>query len=235
MPAPACSLSAFARWTSCIAVTAAVFAATAGSPEETTPAALPLKTFFADEHARLSDAELDQVVSLAKECGLRDVALVQTFYVLPSSVGRICVTSGKQTLERNTTYECVYMSRIGWHKGDAPPKAKRVGLFWVAKPYKSPVLLRAYQIGEKSIQIQLCDRIRPAFADLVLAQIVSHKVQFKSEECRSAFSALDLSQTESLSKDDDGSYRLDLASNTIVRFKAAKGKVVVTGVEEYII
>jgi hypothetical protein len=69
----------------------------------------------------------------------------------------------------------------------------------------------------------------------VLTQIASHKVRFQSEECRSAFSKLDLSQTESISKEDDGSYRLDLASNTIVRFKAAKGKVVVTGVEEYII
>lgn len=145
------------------------------------------------------------------------------------------MTSGEQTLERNTTYECVYMSRIGWCKGNPPSKAKRFGPFWVAKPYKSPVLLRSYQVGEKEIQVQICGQIRSAFADLVLAQIVSQKVQFKSDECRSAFSKLDLFQIESISKDDDGSYRIDLRSNTILRFKAAKGKVEVTGIEEYII
>lgn len=235
MTASVCFTSAIVRYACACGVILVAFAATAGSADDRTPAAPTVKTVFADEHARLSGAEVDQVVSLAKDCGLRDVAVIQTFYVLPSRVRGICVTSDKKTMDRNTTYECVYASRIGWQANDPPTKAKRAGPFWVTKPYKSPVLLRAYHIEDKRIEIQICDRIRPALADAVLAQILGHKVQFKNEECRSAFSKLDFSQTESISKEDDGSYNIEFASNTILRFEYSMGKVVITDVEDYII
>ena len=216
----------------CISVLGAAvssFAAEASTTEKVAPAVSQLKASFAPE-AALSPADLEQVATLTRQCGLRDVAELQTFYELPSRVRSIYVASSKQTVGRNISFECVYMERIGWHEGGAPPRSKKVGPFWVTKPYKSPVLLRGYQIADRQVQVQICDGIRTALADAVLTQLINHKVQFKDEDCRSQFNKLDLSESQCICRGEGGAYRLDLRSNTIVWFKVQKGVVVVTKV-----
>lgn len=232
----------FSRW--CGLLTAVMFAgcATHKAMIETPVTTFPFRTIYADRDIKLSPAELIEAVSLAEECGLQDVATIETFYIMPTSQRRICVTSPKRVVGRNTRYDRLYMNRIGWTEGGASPDDKQLGAFWVSKPYKRALLWREYLIANKPVHIQICDGVSIAAADKMITLVIDGKVRFENEQCRLAFAALDLSMLDAVLEGEldgtegerDGTFQLSLRSDHLVTFTFQTGQIVVTQVSFFI-
>ncbi len=194
-----------------------------------------IKTEFV-EGAKLSAAEINQVVSLAKQCGIPDVEYVRTFHYLPAGGSGISVTSQERKVGRSVSYDCVMVNRTGWGYPITAERKKKVGAFWVTEPYLSTTHLREFVIVKKAIRLAIGKDVDVALADRVIPLITARKVHCKDDWTRREFESLDVSQPENILKSPIGEgYEVYLPGMKILEFKEEKGQVIVIGIASYVI
>ena len=218
-----------------IAISASSGAGQTNVFKSSTPPATTIKKNFLKD-APLSATEMSQVLSLAHQCGIHDVAEIGTYYALPSSIKVISVKSTDRVDGQNTSFDTVSINKIGW--GDSGPEnnAKRIGNFWVDTPGRYTTLLRSYEYGKKTVQIAIGDGIEIAFADKVIPLIAAKKVRFDHDSIRREFEELGNSKPQGIyqSYPDKKGYEMRFSEPTLraLMFRVDKGRVVITGITE---
>lgn len=132
--------------------------------------------FVAD--AVLSPAEIEQVLTLAKACGLDSPARIETYHVLPGRGKAMRVKSVEHVEGRNTTFDTLVISKKDWGGWMPGKDAKWVGDFWADAGSKYSTLLRRYDFRKESIQIQIGKGVATELADKVMALIETNDVRF---------------------------------------------------------
>jgi hypothetical protein len=207
------------------------------APKVTQPLPASLTTNFVKD-AELSVAEVNQVVSLAVQCGIPDVDQIRTFHYLPGLARGISVKSKERRSGRSVSYDTVSLGHTGWNTLPPGAKAKRLGAFWVNEPYLRTTLLREFAISNKTVRVQIGENIDMALADKVIPLVVARKVRFENDSARRQFEELDLSEPASFDKSWSGDgYELDYDRPEMrdVLFKVENGEILITGVATVVI
>jgi len=195
------------------------------SPEKITT------NFIAEAH--LTASEIKQVLELAKACGIDRPSEVRTFHYLPSVTKGISVKSVERVDGRNTSFDTVTISKLGWEERDSDKSSKRVGDFWAGAEAKYSTLLRRYEFKKATIQISIGKGIDVAFADKVIPLIDAKKVCFESDWVRQEFEELKDSKPVAFNRSwSDKGYdlRFNEPSMRAIMFDVKDGRVVVTGI-----
>jgi hypothetical protein len=193
--------------------------------------ARPLQTDFAKD-AQLTEDELNQIVLLARQSGISNVAKVRTFHYLPVGGRGISAESKRRIEGRNTSYETLWVHRSGWGGAVPEPGAKRVGSFW-AIGSKHSTLTRTYEINGDTNQITIGAGIEIKFADKVISLLASKKVRFENDWPHGLFAELQNSCPYEIRKDHNGkAYELWYSRPALrsVTFKLGKNEVIVLSV-----
>src|SRR5258705_2009552 len=131
-----------------------------------------VKTHFIDD-ARLNNEELVQVLTLARQCGITNIAEVETFYRLPGRERGIRVNSEERVAGRNISFDSVAIYKLGWIVADPGKGVTRIGEFRVDEPKKCTTLLRTYEINGSPARVIIEEGVEVAFADKVIPLILS--------------------------------------------------------------
>ncbi len=206
----------------------------AGQTNQSKRAVSPQKittNFIAEAH--LTPSEIKQVLELAKACGIDKPSEVRTFHYLPSLTKGISVKSVERVDGRNTSFDTVTISKLGWEERDSDKPSKRVGDFWAGSEAKYSTLLRQYEFKKASIQISVGKGIDVAFADKVIPRIDTKRVSFESDWVRQEFEEIKDSKPVAIYRSwSDKGYelRFNEPSMRAIMFDVKDGQVVVTGV-----
>ena len=184
--------------------------------------------------ARLNELELGQVLTLAQQVGIINIAKVSTDYARPSATKLVSVTSKERVDGRNISYETVAIHRPDWGEWSKPERAFQSGEFWVSASDKTTWLQRTFDIGGTTRRITLKEKDIPV-ADKAIPLIAAKKVRFKDEFTQSRFERIDIQQPSSLrASDSTHDYELWLhTSREIIYFRIENGEVVITAVGNY--
>ncbi|MDB6068775.1 MAG: hypothetical protein JWR26_4983 [Pedosphaera sp.] len=200
--------------------------------KSTAPKPHTIETKF-EKGAELSSEEINQVVALAKKCGIPEVESIKTFRYMPSG-GRGIVAKSKERISgRNISFDSVYVERAGWAIGDPDAKAKQLGAFWAEAPYIRTSRLREYELNKKTVRVELGEGIDISLADQVIPMIANRQISFESEFFRSQFEHINVSKPASISKGLYGQgyeVRYDEPRMKAILFKVENGKIVFTGI-----
>lgn len=197
-----------------------------------------IKTDFA-AGANLLPSELKQVVALAKQCGMVDVAEVSTFHYVPGGGRGISVKSTERVDGRNTSFDTVTIHKSG---SDSPSPSKdgviRDGNFWGDKDSKHTTVLRSYEFNKQAVKIEIGLGVDIAFADKVIPLIGANEGLIHKESVRRQFEALANSKPQAIYKGDFDGYELrfgEAPSQRSLKFRFENGQVIITGVSSILI
>ena len=184
--------------------------------------------------AKLSELELQQVLTLAQQVGITNVDKVTTGYALPSATKLVTMTSKERVNGRNTSFETVTIHRLDWGGWSKPERAFQSGEFWVDASDKFTRLERAFDIGGTTRRITIQEKDIP-IADKAIPLIAAKKVRFKDEFTQGGFERIDIQQPSSLrASDSTHNYELWLHNSwEIIYFRIENGEVVITAVGNY--
>lgn len=187
--------------------------------------------------AILSPAEIEQVLTLAKACGLDSPGKIETFPWLPTVAKGISVRSVERLDGRNTTFDTVTISKRDWG-GRVPGKdAKWIGDFWAGADDKYSTLLRRYGFRKESIQIEVGKGVDTAVADKIMALIEANDVRFADRSDRREFDRLHLnvSKPTRLFLYGQGGYCIEFEGQALMRFEWRDDRILVTSVSIYMV
>lgn len=198
----------------------------------------PIKTDFA-AGANLLPSELKQVVALAKQSGIDDVAEVNTFHYVPAGGRGISVKSVERADGRNTSHDSILVHKSSWDDF-VPGKngVKRDGNFWVDVDGKRTTLLRSYEFNGQPVRIEIGEGADIAFADKVIALIAAKKVRFADHFDRQEFEKLANSKPTAICRSRfKQEYELQFIGAGIcsLTFAFENGQVILTGVARILI
>ncbi len=145
---------------------------------EKTPA---IQTIFGDD-AELTSQEVSDVLSLARQCGIRKPAEVRTFHYIIQGGAGVTVKGVERIQGANITFDAITIRNTGWSEDTLSGEAKRVGSFW-AEPdqlYITHIRLHTFR-GEK-IRVELEDDTPAEFADQVISAMAARKYRFPDEK-----------------------------------------------------
>lgn len=185
--------------------------------------------------AKLDETELRQVLWLAQQVGVTNVAEVNTSYAAPSATKLVSVISKERVDGRNISYETVAIHRPDWGAWSKPERVLQSGDFWVSASDKITWLQRTFDIGGTTRRITLEERDIPV-ADIAIPLIVAKKVQFKDDFwTRTRFEKISLMQPAGFRKSGStNNYELWLhGSHEVIHFRIDKGQVTITGIGDY--
>lgn len=184
--------------------------------------------------ARLNELELRQVLTLAQQVGITNIAKVSTDYARPSATKLVSVTSKERVNGRNISYETVAIHRPDWGGWSKPERAFQSGNFWVSASDKITWLQRTFDIGGTTRRITLKEKDIPV-ADKAIPLIAAKKVRFKNDIAGVGFDQISLLQPAGLERSsatDD--YELWLhTSQEVIGFRYENGEVVITRIGQY--
>lgn len=191
-----------------------------------------IKTIFIPQ-AKLSLTEVEQVVALAKECGIQDVAEIETGYGLPTFI-RSIIVRGKERVEgRDISMDTIDLERVGWCDRKPGAQAKRCGAFWTEQLKKYTKLMHEYEFAGSVCRITINQGVDPSLADKVIPQVLAMKVRFRNEHYRLRVEMIMKSQKPlKISKNHfrPGEYDLWFGdhSGSVISFEVNDGEVIVT-------
>ena len=182
--------------------------------------------------ASLSQAEVNEVILLARQCGIIQPGEVRTFYWLPVGGRGVAVKSVEQINEADITYDEIIIGKDGWTDIGPSGEVKRVGRFWAKSSDKSSTHLRMYDFRGERIRVRIGDGITTELADKVIPLIAAKKVRFPPEEGALDFQRREMKEMmglkpSGLSKEFNGELWLHFADrwNTL-QFRFEKGEVI---------
>ena len=223
----------------CFTIAAAVLTCAGAQTNIAKPVAPPVATIKTEfvEDAKLSNAEVDQLVALASQSGINDVVKVETFHYRPGSHREISVSSKERVDGRSISYDIIYVERIGWDSFEPEPNSKRVGPFWTRHP-KRTVLSREFEIGKERIRLTIDEGVDVAIVDQAIPLIAAKKVRFENDTLFAprTFSDLKIGDARRIVKKLAGDgYELWFGDGggEILNFRVENGKVIVTSIAHY--
>jgi hypothetical protein len=187
--------------------------------------------------ATLNAAELQQVLSLAKQAGITNFGEVIISRGFPARSKEITVKSKERLDGRNIFYETIHVGKTGWTGFIKPAGARQSGNFWIDASRKYTTVERTYDLGGTMCRIRLSEGVDVAFADEVIPLIAVKKVRLKDDFTRIQFDGVDVLKPGNLRRNDShhGSELWFYDSQDIILFDYEKGEVVITGVGHYVI
>lgn len=197
-----------------------------------------IKTDFA-AGANLLPSELKQVVALAKQSGMVDVAEVSTFHYVPGGGRGISVKSTERVDGRNTSFDTVTIHKSGWNTS-SPSKdgVNRDGNFWCDRDSKHTTVLRSYEFNQQPVRIVIGRGVDIALADKVIPLIGTNKVIIHNDSVRRRFEDLADSKPQAIYKRDFEGYEVrfgEAPSQRSLKFLFENGQVIITGVSDLLI
>ena len=120
------------------------------------------------------------VISLAAACGMKEVAKIETMYMLPTNWRSILVTGKEGKDGRNIAYERIYVERAGWTSDEPGPDAKRQGIIWTRMMAPQSLFLREFQFRSQSIRVFIGHGIDTGMADIAIPAIYELRAKFAS-------------------------------------------------------
>jgi hypothetical protein len=139
----------------------------------------------------LSSLEVSNVVRLAEECGISNVAEVSTVYQRPSTSWAICVKSQEIVTGRRIDYQTLQVfsdSGSGpWRQPSASQPPLRVGQFWVPRTVHLPVVdheALAFETGTGEIRVEILGDIPLEIADKIVNSFAAGRIRFADENVR---------------------------------------------------
>lgn len=197
-----------------------------------------IKTDFA-AGANLLPSELKQVVALAKQSGLADVAEVSTSPILPVGGKLIYVKSAERVDGRNISFESVCVHKMGWDVLEpAKNGVKRDGNFWVNADDKRTTLLRSYEFNRHAVRVQIGSGVDIAFADKVIPLIALEIIRAGKERGDLRFEDAAKVKPTAIHKGRfKDEYELQCFGPSLlsVKFRFENGQVVITSVSSILI
>lgn len=197
-----------------------------------------VKTDFA-AGANLLPSELKQVVALAKQGGMADVAEVSTFHYVPGGGRGIRVKSAERVDDRNISFDSVAIHKSGWDSS-SPSKdgVPRDGNFWCDADGKYTTLLRSYEFNKQAVKIEIGRGVDIAIADKVIPLIIANQGLIHNDSVRRQFEALVNSKPQAIYKGGLDGYELrfgEAPSQRSLKFRFDNGQVIITGVSSILI
>ena len=195
------------------------------------PNPLQVKTKF-ESGLRLTPDQLKTVLSLARRCGITNIASVESFRFIPVPIPRIRVESAEEKRGRRVLINVLNMKFSAWNdETEIHPKAKRLRGFWVDPPYVEIQISTLFKINgllakvyvDKVITIEVADKIMEAFA--------KKAVRFKSKSDERKFDGLvsEFVPTSLISEKEENRYRIRI-SNHVILFNLIGEQIVIEAV-----
>jgi hypothetical protein len=187
----------------------------------------------------LLPSELKLVVALAKQCGITNVAEVNTFHYQPGGGKGISVKSAERLEGRNTSYDSIEVHRIGWNS-DVPTadEVRRDGNFWCEPKWKYTTLLRNYVFKKQTVKVEIGQGVDVPLADKIVALFEEKRVRIDNDFTRREFDELWKTKLEGLFQNDSKKgYELRFEGYPIrsLLLEFQNGQLVVTGVMHTVI
>ena len=215
-----------------IAAAMVSFGALAETNRQSHRSGLAVKTNFVSG-AQLSAKEVKQVLEVARLCGVDAPSEISTYHYIPAGGKGISVKSVDRVDARNTSFDTIIISKMGWDYRKPEKGITRVGDFWAYPREKYSTLLRRFELKNGIIQIQIGDDVNIAFADKVIPLIDRGNIRFVNDWIRQDFKELkDLKPVSILKSHISQGYelRFDGHSRRLLIFDWKDGGIIVTGV-----
>lgn len=130
------------------------------------------------EDAKLTEREVKDVISLARQCGIDQPSEVRTFHYLPTSTRGIDVKSVEVVKGADVTFDTLVINNTGWINSEPDKDSKRIGKFWASPSNKYTTHLRVYDFRKEKIRVEIGPRITTELADKIVPLIAAKKVRY---------------------------------------------------------
>jgi hypothetical protein len=211
-----------------------------GGRTNSSPQKVPqIKTIFVDD-AKLTDQEVKDVVSLARQCGISEPGEIRTFHYLPTTHRGISVKSVELVQGSDITFDEIHIGNIKWTKSVPDENTKRVADFCATPSEKYTTHLRVYDFRGEQIRVQIWAGITPELADKIIPLIAAKKVRFPDNKGlinsnNEMKMMIDL-KPSGISKNDDGGLWLHVSGLlNVVKFRFDNGEIVLEQVIHIVI
>jgi len=200
-----------------------------------------VKTNFVAD-GQLTRKEINQVLELARQCGVPQVSEVRTFHYLPTGRKGITVKSIECVDSRNTSFDSVYLSNTNWGSSfEFNKDVKLVGAFWfIGTKYRT--LLRSYQwTNQQPFQVSIGEGVDVTIADKMVDLIITDKLPFaESKKEGSAIFTIpgkpkDLKPTSIGRGDSKDIYEVEFKTQLVFKYRFEKGEFIYIGGYKYVI
>jgi hypothetical protein len=148
------------------------------SPQENLP---QVKTIF-EEDAKLTEQEVKDVLSLARQCGINQPTEVRTVHILPSGGKDVLVKSVELFKGADITFDEISITKSGWTHSEPGKEAKQIGNFWAEPSDKSTTHLRVYDFRGEKIRVGIGTGITTELADKIIPLIAAKKVTYSDNK-----------------------------------------------------
>lgn len=184
-------------------------------------------------HAELSQAELANVLSLAKSCGIPDVIEVETFYYLPSTSKGISAKGRLKVEGRNHSFDSIVVDRMGWSYRESSTNALHLDNLWATPTDRRTTLLRDYVINGTAKQIEIGKAVSVDLADMVISRVFSGRANLGSQYTPASFERLIQRAPTGIYRSENNEYELwfetSSASWDTLRLKVEGKEITITG------
>jgi hypothetical protein len=183
------------------------------APASTNTPTTEVKTTF-DEWARLSAEEVQEVIQLARKCGISNVTSINTRGAHLTSNYGIGV-SGERVVGRKVYLDSFVVTDASWMGTNWHPKPQHinVGKFW-AEPKITTLDYATFQISNQTRRIRLTDDLTVETADALVAAIAAGKVRFADQKTRDAWEGVKLTILSQMGQR-NGEYQLTFTTGPL--------------------
>jgi hypothetical protein len=132
------------------------------------------------DDTKLTQAQVQTVLALAKDCGLKSPARVRTLLTRPTNHRLISVQSTVRTNGRKSIFDEVFINYSKWSQNSREREAgaKYHGDFWVDPPCLRTNSYTLVQINNHPVKLQLDEHIPLPLADKMLKCFEEGKIEF---------------------------------------------------------
>ena len=182
----------------------------------------------------LTRNQIKSVLALTRQCGLTNIAIVETFLYVPGSSPGIRVKGAETTQGRTVSVDVLDVKFSGWNdETEIDQKAKRLRGFWVNLPYVTTQRFTIFQINGMSRKVRVEEGIPLETADKIILGFAKKDVRFASKDVERTFDrSINVSAPTSLKTDGetkDIRYRI-MFSRYVIFFNLVGEQIVIEAV-----
>jgi hypothetical protein len=167
---------------------------------------------------------VQEVIQLARKCGISNVASINTHNIHPSSHYGIGVDGVERVEGRKIRRDSLQVIHPSWMGTNWHPKSQHinVGKFW-AEPKLTTWEHTTFEVGIQTLRIRLNDDLPVETADELLAAIAAGKIRFADQKARDAWEDVELTRLVEIAQRVPGSSIPNLYSGEITKLLAQPG------------
>jgi hypothetical protein len=181
--------------------------------------------------ARLSAAELRQVVELAHECGISHVGQIASQSVLPNGGFSFNVKSVETVRGRNVSYLSLCVNHRKWIRPRDASEVRSVGSFWSSPESVTKEELTTFPFRGRTIRVRLAPEVDLATADNIVKAIASRSIRYRDAGMKGYLKGFDASGLRViLCELEDYTFTAISLDGTTLRVKVKDAEVTIVGV-----